>query len=73
MDNGQTTTVPLNLTNSAYVELMALASYYGIPLENVGEIIIKGIKVLDAVKNAKTDEIILEVGGQRQVINVRAI
>jgi hypothetical protein len=68
-----TRSVPLNLTNSGYIKLIELANYYGIPLENVGDIIIKGLSVLEAVKDTGSDQIIVEGGGQRKTINVREL
>jgi hypothetical protein len=68
-----TQSVPLNLTNSGYIKLIELANYYGIPLENVGDIIIKGLSVLEAVKDVGSDQIIIEGGGQRKIINVREL
>jgi hypothetical protein len=65
--------VPLNLTNSGYIKLIELANYYGIPLENVGDIIIKGLSVLEAIKDASSDQIVIESNGQRKVINVREL
>ena len=65
--------VPLNLTNSGYIKLIELANYYGIPLDNVGDIIIKGLSLLEAVKDAGSDQVVIESGGQRKTINVREL
>jgi hypothetical protein len=68
-----TRSVPLNLTNSGYIKLVELANYYGIALEDIGNVIIKGLSVLQAVKDAGSDQIIIEGGGQRKSINVREL
>ena len=65
--------VPLNLTNGGYIKLIELANYYGIPLDNVGDIIIKGLSLLEAVKDAGSDQVVIESGGQRRAINVREL
>lgn len=71
--NQQNRSVPLNLTPAASIKLIELASYYGIPLENVSEVVIQGLKVLEAIKDSGSDSFTTTGNGQTRTFNVREL
>ncbi|MBP8591053.1 hypothetical protein KBI33_01115 [Candidatus Shapirobacteria bacterium] len=58
--------------NSALKKLKELANYLSISEDKLGDVLVKGIKIIDAIKDAGEYKIIIETkDGKREVINVR--
>jgi hypothetical protein len=58
--------------NGALKKLKELATYLSIPEDKLGEVLVKGMKIIDAVKDAGEDKIIIETKeGKREVINIK--
>ena len=64
-------TFTVNFSKGALESLKSLASYYAIPPDQLGTIVLKGIQVLNAVKNAKEDKIVIETNKERQVLHLK--
>lgn len=80
MDNGQIPgqadqqrPVALNFTTAGYIKLVELANYYGIPLENVDDVLLQGLKVLELIKDSGSDNFAVMSNGQSRTINIREI
>lgn len=58
--------------NGALRKLKELAAYLSIPEDKLGEVLVKGMKIIDAVKDSGEDKIIIETKeGKREVINIK--
>ena len=58
--------------NGALRKLKELAAYLGVPENKLSEVLMKGVKIIDAVKDASEDKIVIESkDGKREVISIR--
>lgn len=58
--------------NGALKKLKELAAYLNITEDKLGEVLTKGMKIIDAAKDAGEDKIIIESkNGKREIINIR--
>ena len=58
--------------NGALKKLKELAVYLAVPEDKLGEVLMKGMKIIDAVKDAGEDKIIIESkDGKRETISIR--
>ena len=77
MDNGQqpeqTRPVALNFTTAGYIKLVELANFYGVPLENVDDVLLQGLKVLELIKDSGGDTFTITSNGQSQTVNIREL
>lgn len=62
----------ISFGNGALKKLKELANYLSVPEDKLGDILVKGMKIIDAVKDAGEDKIIIETkDGKRETINIR--
>ncbi|HBH46874.1 MAG: hypothetical protein A2445_05665 [Candidatus Jacksonbacteria bacterium RIFOXYC2_FULL_44_29] len=62
----------ISFGNGALKKLKELANYLSISEDRLGDILVKGMKIIDAVKDAGEDKIIIETkDGKRETINIR--
>ena len=58
--------------NGALKKLKELAVYLAVPEDKLGAVLMKGMKIIDAAKDAGEDKIIIESkDGKREVISIR--
>lgn len=59
-------------SGGALKKLKELASYLSISENDLGDVLMKGMKIIDAVKDSGEQTIVIESGdGKREIINVR--
>lgn len=62
----------ISFGNGALKKLKELASFLSISEDRLGEVLVKGIKIIDAVKDAGEDKIIIESkDGKRETISIK--
>lgn len=62
----------ISFGNGALKKLKELASFLSISEDKLGEVLIKGMKIIDAVKDAGEDKIVIESkDGKRETISIR--